>query len=113
MKNKELYPEFTLIIVPAADDRETGDKIRRFFYDAYADAVSHKTDLFIITREHDLCENHYVDCALAVRPDNVLIYGLENDVYFHGIENLNQLIDISSAVVRMEIQTVAWTPSEA
>ncbi|MCX8956308.1 hypothetical protein [Erwinia psidii] len=104
--NNNQYPVFSLIIPPSLTDEVTPEILRCFFSDVYHRARMQKEALFIIARGNKGDAVDYIDCALELRPDNVLIYGLEDDIWFYGVESLNDLAAISAATLRLQKQTI-------
>lgn len=100
MNNKK-HPSFTLIDTICLNSGLTHEMIRCFFYEIYKTIKNNKNDIFIICIEKNIGESEYIECAINLRPDNLLIYGIEDDIYFYGIESQSELAAISTRTIKM------------
>jgi len=66
---------------------------RRFYKELFQYVESHDEEIFIwCPHPAELMPNTFSLAAMDFKPNNLLLYGLHNDIYFHGIEGTDDLI---------------------
>nr|WP_314571210.1 hypothetical protein [uncultured Pseudomonas sp.] len=86
-------PEYTVITTNTNWFLYTAEDKRNFFSMVFEYAQSNTDRLFIWSpHPAETNEQTYSSNVLPLRPANLLLYGLKNDVYFDGVETSNDLI---------------------
>ncbi|WP_143806337.1 hypothetical protein [Pantoea latae] len=66
---------------------------RRFYKELFEYVEAHDEELFIwCPHPAELMPNTFSLAAMDFKPNNLLLYGLHNDIYFHGLEGTDDLI---------------------
>jgi hypothetical protein len=93
-------PKFTLI-TSNTNWYLMGDSLKReFYFSVWSYAVEKKDELFIWSpHPAELNSKGLVQGLIGKRPSNVLIYGLDKDLYFNGIEGSDELAIICDRAI--------------
>ncbi|MFG0866349.1 hypothetical protein [Pseudomonas sp. FYR_7] len=92
-KPQRLLPAYTVITTNTNWFLYSVEEKRRFFNIVWRFAEANPEKLFIWSPHPAENNQHtYSHSISALRPANVLRYGLKQDIYFDGIENTNDLI---------------------
>ena len=86
-------PKYTLITTNTNWFLYSAEDKRHFFSMVFEHVENNPSRLFIWSpHPAESNEQTYSNHVLPLRPSNLLLYGLKNDVYFDGIETSNDLI---------------------
>lgn len=88
-----ILPKFTLITSNTNWFLYSLSDKRAFYKEVFEYAKNKKDKLFIwCPHPSELMPDTFSFAAMGARPNNVLLYGLSNDIYFHDLEGSDDLI---------------------
>ncbi|KGT90765.1 hypothetical protein [Enterobacter cancerogenus] len=91
-KERQL-PNFTLITSNTNWYLYSPKDKRKFYTEVFNYARENPSEIFIwCAHPAEFSENAYSSNALNLRPENIYLYGLDKDIYFHGLEGTDDLI---------------------
>ncbi|ALV91562.1 MULTISPECIES: hypothetical protein [Pantoea] len=91
--HERVLPKFTLITSNTNWFLYSQSDKRRFYKEIFDYAEKNSDEIFIwCPHPAELMPDTFSFAAMDFKPNNFLLYGLHNDIYFHGIEGTDDLI---------------------
>jgi hypothetical protein len=88
-----ILPKFTLVTSNTNWFLYSQSDKRRFYKEIFDYAEKNSNEIFIwCPHPAELMPDTFSYAAMDFKPNNFLLYGLHNDIYFHGIEGTDDLI---------------------